>query len=910
MLLEPVGISAKGRPTRGADQAAPVGAGQATAEAEAPTCVEPDAAQQPGPISRAPVDWPEDLRAALAEAAEALLDAFTADGASIGVVHHDAIEYVACSGVVSHWRTRRIPIESSFTGMTVIAGAARVFQRTDAAPVSRARAAQGGFESGMIAPVMREGRAVGTVGVVSIDERDYTATDLARLETQGRALAETMARLADGSTSSIGGGQAAHGVTDRAPTMLAVLQRPLSGVGEALSYVRRELAHKSDLAYWPRLDQALAEASVQVEHIRGMLGELEHLFDRAIDAHPPQDSDHDNGDGGRPHRGRGIDRGRVLQLIAQGEPLKRVLSQLAQDIERDQPGALLSAWLVNSGRLWFTAGPELPRGFVAAIDGTEVGAASSPIARTTQTRAPVIISDLDQCEVPSHEAAAAAEAGISACWCCPILLANGEVGGVLALHQTSARVATPERISLLEEAASLAGIALGQHRADRQLRFQRFHDPVTGLPNRILMRQRLEQALAAAVTLNQPAALLLIDLDNFKYVNETLGHSAGDRLLQMVAERLRTCVRGSDTPARLGGDEFLLILPLATAQDAAKLCKKLLKALAPAFVIDNREIYVTPSIGISLFPSDGKDVETLLRAADAAMYGAKASGKNTYRFYSPAMKTNAAVRLVLETDLRRAIHDGQFLLHYQPKVCLRTEEVVGFEALVRWQHPKFGLLGPEHFIPLAEQSGLIMEVGRWVLEEACRQTRSWHDEGYDGLHVAVNLSGRQFRHQNLADTVGAVIAASGLPPHCLELEITENMLMQHIDEVVSQMWALKELGGLRLSIDDFGTGYSSLSYLKTFPVDSLKIDRSFVSDIGRSLDGGTDDHAIIKTIVTLGHSLDLTVVAEGAETIAQLDLLRELDCDQVQGYVYSTPLPADEFAKLLDPAELRRRRLE
>ena len=428
-----------------------------------------------------------------------------------------------------------------------------------------------------------------------------------------------------------------------------------------------------------------------------------------------------------------------------------------------------------------------------------------------------------------------------------------------------------------------------------QLEYQANYDALTRMPNRNLLRDRLEQALARATRGAGYLAVIFIDLDGFKNVNDGLGHSVGDKLLTVIAERLTQCARSSDTVARHGGDEFVVVLDDPADENAVMTwMERARAAIAEPMWIDETELYVGCSMGASLFPQDGTDGETLLKKADQAMYRAKDLGRNTYQFYQPEMNATVGTRLDLERRLRRALRDQEFLLHYQPQVDLLTGRVVGLEALVRWQDPEFGLISPGAFIPVAEESGLIAPLGEWVLREACRQNKAWQDAGLPPARVSVNLSARQFHRKNIATLVKSVLEETGLEPKYLELELTESAIMRNGEEAATMLGELRAIG-IGLAIDDFGTGYSSLGYLKRFPVDRLKIDRSFVNDIGRS----DEDETITSAIITLAHSLQLQVIAEGVETEAQLDFLRDRLCDEMQGYYFSKPISHEGIPKLL-----------
>ncbi|HEY5762499.1 MAG TPA: EAL domain-containing protein [Rhodocyclaceae bacterium] len=435
----------------------------------------------------------------------------------------------------------------------------------------------------------------------------------------------------------------------------------------------------------------------------------------------------------------------------------------------------------------------------------------------------------------------------------------------------------------------------GLKQAQERLSFLVHHDPLTGLPNRTLMQQRVQFAISRARRKETRMALLYIDLDRFKVVNDTLGHSVGDELLKSAARRLVRSLREVDVIARLGGDEFIVLIEdLVDAKAAAVVAEKIQLQLAEPFMLQHQEVVTTSSIGISMYPADGSDLQTLLKNADMAMYQAKELGRNGYQFFKAENNQRSLERLSLEAALRRAADRDELLLHYQPVVDVTDGRVVGVEALVRWRHPDLGLVSPVQFIPLAEETGLIVTIGAWVLEEACRQAKAWHNQGYRDLTVAVNLSPRQFRQAGLQEIVRNALWKSGLTPRHLELEITEGVLMQNVDEALHVLEAFDAMG-IRLLMDDFGTGYSSLSYLKRFPIHTLKIDRSFVS----GLPGDQDDAALAGTIVAMAHALKLDVIAEGVEKVEQLEFLRDQRCERYQGFLFSPPRPAGEIEALL-----------
>ncbi len=432
-------------------------------------------------------------------------------------------------------------------------------------------------------------------------------------------------------------------------------------------------------------------------------------------------------------------------------------------------------------------------------------------------------------------------------------------------------------------------------RAEDKIIHQAYHDALTNLPNRVLFKDRLEQALAFANRLkHQNVAVLFMDLDRFKFINDTLGHDTGDKLLQEVAVRLRDCIRASDTVARLGGDEFTILLPEVDHADQALLvASKVLDAMKQPYLLAGQELFVTVSIGISMFPKDGGDVDTLMKNADAAMYHVKGKGRAGFHLYTDDLSLQTMRRLELQTQLYSALERNEFILHYQPQFDLASGAMYGVEALIRWQHPLLGLISPTEFIPLAEESGLIQPIGAWVLEEACCQGKAWLDMGIV-LQIAVNLSARQFQKEDLAGFVTRTLRLCGLPPQQLELEITESVAMDNADFTVRTMQSLAELG-VQIAIDDFGTGYSSLSHLKKMPLHTLKIDRSFIQDIITD----SDDSAIVTALITMAQSLKLNVIAEGVETADQLQRLRELGCERTQGFLQGRPMPQQEITALL-----------
>ena len=466
----------------------------------------------------------------------------------------------------------------------------------------------------------------------------------------------------------------------------------------------------------------------------------------------------------------------------------------------------------------------------------------------------------------------------------PIHDRRGHVtGAVIVFHDVSATRALSARMSYLAQ-----------------------HDSLTDLPNRTLLRDRLMQSMSLAQRHRQKLAVLYLDVDRFKHINDSLGHGIGDRVLQSVAQRLLTCVRTSDTVSRHGGDEFVILLAdAAHAQDAIVSAEKILLALAAPHLIEQHDLSITASIGIAVYPDDGTDAETLMKHADFAMLHAKDSGRNNFQFFKPEMNVRAIERQSLESGLRHALEQQQFVLHYQPKIDLGTGTIVGAEALIRWRHPQRGLITPSHFIPVAEESGFIAPISRWVIREGCRQARAWQDAGLAPMRIAINTSAVDLRAKDFAATVGTILAETGLEPRYLELEFTEKFLMQDSKATTTVLKQLKEMG-VHLALDDFGTGYSSLSYLKRFPIDTLKIDQSFVRDLTTD----TDDASIVRAVIGMGESLRMLVVAEGVETREQLNFLREHACPEAQGFYFSHPVVAEEFSQLMGFSAVEPRALQ
>ncbi len=592
---------------------------------------------------------------------------------------------------------------------------------------------------------------------------------------------------------------------------------------------------------------------------------------------------------------------RVTRLLSESETLEEVMPRLIQILCEALGCACGARWLrddeaqvVARAETWSTPSTESME-FVA-LSGEAVSLPLAPgglIRRAWDGGEPVWIDDVAQ-EAGFRRAPLAAKAGLHGAFAFPIRFGN-EVLGVMEFFSHDSRPPG----DMLVQSTRLIGSQIGQFMARRQAEERVRHlvnyDELTALPNRSMFHQRADHALAQARRNAKALALLFIDLDRFKNINDTLGHDAGDRVLKDVADRLRGCLRESDTVGRLGGDEFVVLIEdMSESSHVAEVARKIIAAVARPIVIESQEVHVTASIGISTYPDDSADIESLMKNADISMYRAKEQGKNNYQFYSAQMNLHTLDRLAMESGLRRALERDEFLLHYQPKIDIGSGRITGMEALVRWQPPEGALVSPAQFIPLAEETGLIVPIGAWVLATACARNKTWQDQGLPPMRIAVNLSARQFAQENLVQDVARTLAETGLDVSSLEFEITESMVMRDPEHTIKLLGGLKAMG-IHLSIDDFGTGYSSLSHLKRFPLDSVKIDRSFIQD----LPGDADDAAITRAIIAMAHSLRLKVIAEGVETEEQLRFLREHGCDELQGYLFSKPLPEEEFVRLV-----------
>ena len=591
------------------------------------------------------------------------------------------------------------------------------------------------------------------------------------------------------------------------------------------------------------------------------------------------------------------DQNRILNLIASGAELKAILTTLAEFVEVQSEGGLCSLVAQNASGEGVCAGlsPSMPQGFDRAV-----AEASDARGGGTGIQA---ICDRASAAGPARDAFPLSEplrvyerqTDLQTVSARPIFGSKDQLLGMLSLYKRSDSEPRQLSAQLTGICANLAGIAIESCRAADRIRHLAHHDDLTGLPNRLLFNYQLPKALARAQRDGSSVGVLFFDLDRFKIINDTLGHEAGDMVLRQIARHLRGCVRITDTLARLGGDEFtLLVEQLVDTQDLSAIAQKLLTAMSSPLTINGNVYQLSGSIGIAMYPKDGADGPSLLKNADIAMYRAKASGRNNYQYYSSDINEHSVERLALENELRQAVARQEFVVHYQPKVDISTGRIAGAEALVRWRHPQRGMLLPGAFICVAEEVGLIGSIGSFVLDAVCTDLARWRDDGLPPTRVAINLSAQQFADSRLLDNLNQVLHRTGCDPQLLEFEITESVVMTNPGKALQLLEQIKDYG-ITLAIDDFGTGHSSLAYLKRFPVDSVKIDHTFIRDI--AID--PNDVAIIKAIIALGHSLDLKVVAEGVETVTQLEILRHFQCDEFQGFLFSKAVPSAEFATIL-----------
>jgi diguanylate cyclase (GGDEF)-like protein/PAS domain S-box-containing protein len=592
----------------------------------------------------------------------------------------------------------------------------------------------------------------------------------------------------------------------------------------------------------------------------------------------------------------------VVEMIAMNSPLEVVLDRLVRLIETQLEEVSGSIQLLDETGKHLTHGaaPSLPQAYSRAIDGIAIGPDVGSCGTAAYRRESVIVADIANDPLWTDFRDLAAQHGLRSCWSTPILSHQGTVLGTFAMYSATVRFPTEIESRLTQMTTRTAAIAIERKLAQDQISFMAHHDMLTGLPNRSLLIDRLTQAMLQTERYNPWVSVVFVDLDNFKFVNDSLGHTAGDAVLKEVSRRMLDCVRPTDAVMRLGGDEFIILLTdLPESTDAiSAMLHKLRVAIAEPLTIKDQAFHITCSMGVATFPHDGTDAETLTANADAAMYKAKQAGRDGFQFFTAEINIRAHERLALQDGIRKGIARSEFHLLYQPQVDLRTGRIFAVEALVRWKHPSLGLISPAQFIPLAEETGLIVPLGDWVLREACRQNKEWQDAGLDPIAVCVNVSARQFQDLNWATRVLSTLDETGLAAEWLELELTESVVMRDVDQAVVIMRDLQS-AGVGFAIDDFGTGYSSLSALKILPVSRLKIDQSFVRNLARD----EDDRTIAAAVISLGQKLNMKVIAEGVETNEQMTFLRDNNCDEVQGYHFSRPISCDKIESLLQAQE-------
>lgn len=582
----------------------------------------------------------------------------------------------------------------------------------------------------------------------------------------------------------------------------------------------------------------------------------------------------------------------MLEQLTGGVPLPEILYQASIKLESIVPDGICSILLIDQQEqcLRIGAAPHLPDFYNEAVNGLKIGIGVGSCGNTAATGERTIVQEIASHPYWKNFLAIAKQADLASCWSEPILTNGNQVIGTFAIYHHTPSTPDQHQLELLQMAAHFIAIAIERKNAEERIQFLAHFDVLTSLPNRETLEDRAQYLIRLAKRNNDVLAVMFLDLDHFKDINDSLGHSIGDALLMQVATRLRSLLREEDTLSRLGGDEFILLLPESDASGAAQVAQKIISELARPYEIEQYELNITASVGIAIYPHDGVNFEVLSKSADTAMYCAKQEGRNAFRFFTAAMEASSARNLQLVNALHHALSRQQFSLYYQPQISLTNDQVIGVEALIRWQHPELGFVSPAEFIQLAEETGLILSIGEWVIREAAKQAKAWADQGLPKLLMAVNLSAVQFRQIDLPNLVSNILEETGLPPQNLELELTEGVAMHNPQAAIEIMNNLHHLG-IRMSIDDFGTGYSSLNYLKKFKVYKLKIDQSFVRDIHSD----PEDRALVAAIISMASSLGMKTIAEGVETVEQKQYLIEKGCDEVQGYLYSKPLPADEF---------------
>jgi diguanylate cyclase (GGDEF)-like protein/PAS domain S-box-containing protein len=587
---------------------------------------------------------------------------------------------------------------------------------------------------------------------------------------------------------------------------------------------------------------------------------------------------------------------KVLEAVANDHSLPDIAGLICRQVEAIAPGVVCSILRVDpQGLIHPLASPSLPDYYSDALEGIAIGPSAGSCGTAAFRGEPVLVEDIETDPLWADYKSLPLPLGLLACWSYPIKLKDGRVAGTFAFYFREKRGPSAWHERLVESCVHLCALAFARHEAKAHIAQLAYYDTLTGLPNRTLFGNEIDQCIASAAVERRRMALLFLDIDNFKDVNDTLGHSAGDALLIEIAKRLQKQLRAGDVVSRLGGDEFVVVLTDCEAQHASAVADRILVALGQPVELEGMSLPVSASIGVSLYPDDGIDRETLLKHADTAMYEAKNAGRGTHRFYSPEMNRLAQERLLMSAALSESLALGLLELHYQPQIDSEHGALHGVEALARWRHPTFGEVSPAKFIALAEECGLVETIGEWAIHEACRQMADWRNRGYDIPTVSVNLSPLHFRNRRLPEMITTALEASGLPANALTLEITEGVMMDNCPATSSTIEAVALLG-VRLSLDDFGTGYSSLSSISTLPIEEIKIDRSFMRD----LETDKNARAVASAVVRIGRSLGLTVVAEGVETEAQRRFLQSLRCHVMQGYLFSPALKAGALETWLE----------
>jgi diguanylate cyclase (GGDEF)-like protein/PAS domain S-box-containing protein len=593
-----------------------------------------------------------------------------------------------------------------------------------------------------------------------------------------------------------------------------------------------------------------------------------------------------------------LERRNFLETITQNQPLDESLNHLVRLLENQLPGSRCSILLGKPGRYSQVAASSFGRDIVTALEGWRLEEIPYALGSSGKEREIVFVKDILSASTECGMRDWARMMDLKSCWSAPVVDHSGAFASlILVFFREDCQPHLQDR-SRLEMARDMASIAIKHSHLTDRLSYQAQHDALTGLPNRFLLEDRLQQAIAYTNRHESQLAVLIIDLDGFKYINDSVGHQCGDQVLIEVSRRLRSITRRTDTLARIGGDEFCLVLSdLHKSSDSFHVAQTCLDTLRKPLMIAEHEYSISASIGISCYPEHGTEPELLQQSADIAMYHAKFNGKNGFQVFTPEINAHLHERLELMGDLRHALENDELHLVYQPQF-IADGQLVGFEALLRWEHPERGIIMPDKFIPIAEETGLIVPLGNWVLDQACRQLAVWHKSGHPGLRVAVNVSTLQFERQDWMDTISESLRKTGVPPSCLELELTESVVMKNCERAASRLTELRALG-VSSAIDDFGTGYSSLKYLQNLPIDTLKIDQSFIRNLDPSADVQSANGAIVQAIVTLAQQLGLRVVAEGVETDEELEVLRRLGCDFVQGYLFSRPMSVEQCNQFL-----------